>query len=121
MAVVLVLEGIQIEAGRGLVHRLEHEAKAAVVIIYIIGIQILTSVHGTLQQLLSLLVGKGVLHLPVLIRGLGHTERTLGIVAVVYQYIGTAYRVADAVQGSGGGVQQVIKKSLPFFVDKDSL
>ena len=97
-SVVFVLEGILVEIGRALVHRLEHETKIAFVVIHIVSVVRFAALHLTGQYNMSHLVGEGVAHVQVFIGGLDDRKLAGSIAAVARQCACTAYAIVDAVQ-----------------------
>ena len=75
-SVVFVLEGIQVEIGRALVHRLEYETKITFVVIHIVSVVRFTAFHMTRQYNMSHLIGKGVAHVQVFIGGFNNRKLT---------------------------------------------
>ena len=64
--VVPVLEGIQTDICRGLVHGLQHEAQATVVVVHIIDVELFRAVHASFQQGTPFTVGKTITDVAVL-------------------------------------------------------
>ncbi|CDE04011.1 uncharacterized protein BN594_00084 [Bacteroides uniformis CAG:3] len=97
-SVVFVLEGIQVEIGQALVHRLEHETKIAFVVIHIVSVVRFAALHLTGQYNMSHLVGEGVAHVQIFIGGFNDRKLAGSIAAVARQCACTAYAIVDAVQ-----------------------